>query len=156
MCISAFLSFFGCKKHILDGPGMVNKAKWNSFTLSRSSSYAQYNYSFTVKDSDDGAFVTGCCRDEDGNIYENENGISVPNKIMEKLRELGLDELEDVPESTPMESDDIELPVPLDMDYVDLSVVYYTDLVIEKAVTTEISIEIYDILLPLFAKNCVE
>ncbi len=153
MCISAFLSLFGCKNHILDGPGMVNKAKWTEFTLSSSGSYAQYNYSFTVKDSDDGAFATGYCRDEEGNIYENKSGIPVPSKTMKKLRELGLDELEDVPESKPIESGDMELPIPLDMDSVDLSVVYYTDLVIEKAVTTEISMKVYDILLPLFAKH---
>ena len=156
VCISAFFSLFGCKAHVSDGPGMENNPHWTAFTLSRNDSYAQYNFSFTVKDSNDGAFVTGYCRDKDGNIYENESGITVPHKTMDKLRELGLDDLEDIPKATPSESGDTELAIPLDQGSVDLSVVYYTDLSIDKAVTTELSIKVYDILLPLFSKSCGE
>lgn len=147
--ISAILSLFGCKPQVLDGPGMVNKAQWTAFTLSRSDSYAQYNFCFTVKDSDYGASVTGYCRDGEGNYYENESGIPVPYETIAALRELGIDDLEDIAD-TPS---DEELPEVTDESTVELSVIYYTDLEIEKAVTSELSIGIYEILLPLFAES---
>ena len=77
VCLSAFLSLFGCKAHMLDGHGMVNKAQWTGFTLSSNYSYAQNNFCFTVKTSDDKALVTGFCSDDEGTIYENEVGIAV-------------------------------------------------------------------------------
>lgn len=159
VCISAFLSLFGCKPHILDGPGMVNKAQWTEFSLSTSHSNAQYIYYFTVTDSDEGAFVTGCCRDGEGNLYENDSGIPVPPKTLTALRELGIDELEDVPEpseepsSETDEFSDTEEIMILDDSSVELSVVYYTDLKIDKVVTWELSMKIYEILLPVFAAN---
>ena len=158
MCLSAILSLFGCKPQVLDGPGMVNKAQWTAFTLSRNDSYAQYNFYFTVKDSDYGAVVTGSCRDEEGNCYENESGIPVPDDTKAALRALGIDELENIPETSSRlsENDEAEIIEPLDAGSVDLSVVYYTDLKIDKAVTSELSIRIYKILLPLFVQNSTE
>ena len=156
VCISAFLSLFGCKAHILDGPGMVNKAQWIAFSLSRNDSYAQYNFSFTVKDNDDGAFVTGFCRDESGNEFENESGIPVPYDTIAELRSLGIDDLEDIPKTPSEETGDTEEVLLLDGGSLELSVVYYTDLVIEKVVTAELSMKVYEILLPLFAENSAE
>lgn len=152
MFISSILSLFGCKPQVLDGPGMVNKAQWTAFTLSRNDSYAQYNFYFNVKDSDYGATVTGYCRDDEGNIYENESGISVPYETIAALRELGIDDLEDI-RKTPPDEELEELPEVLDRSTVELSVIYYTDLKIEKAVTADLSIRIYEILLPLFAES---
>ena len=159
MFLSAVLSLFGCKAQVLDGPGMVNKAQWTAFTLSRNDSYAQYNFSFTVKDSDYGAFVTGFCRDEDGNIYENENGIPVPIETITAIRSLGIDDLNDIPQNVSEDSSETEDPMlaeVLDEGPINLSVVYYTDLNINKSVTSELSIEIYKILLPLFIQSGTE
>ena len=153
MGISAFFSLFGRKGHILDGPGMVNKAQWTAFTLSRSDSYAQHNFSFTVKDDDDGAFVMGFCRDEDGTLYENESGIPIPPETVTALRQLGIDELEDVPQTITDDSGEWEEPVLLDASSLKFSVVYYKDLNVDKAMTMALSTEIYEILLPLFAES---
>ena len=73
---ACIFSLFGCgKKHIQDGPGMINDLNWKNFTVSRSDSYAQYNFSFTVEQKDTGFFLTGECRDDQGNEYNVENGI---------------------------------------------------------------------------------
>lgn len=156
VCISAFLSLFGCKPQILDGPEMVNKAQWTSFSLSHSGSLAQYNFSFDVVDSDDGAFATGNCIDNDGNHCENESGIPVPPETMDKLRALGLDDLEDIPQTPSKESDESDELIILDASSTELSVVYYKDFKIEKAVTSEISMKVYEILVPLFSENSAE
>lgn len=157
MCFSALLSLFGCKAHILDGPGMVNKAQWTGFTLSRNDSYAQHNFYFDVKDNDEGAFVTGSCRDAEGNIYEVDDGIPVPPEIIDSLRQLGIDELDEIPmQEQPEQNDGIEMPELLDGGSIELTVLYYTELYIDKAVTPELSIQIYEILLPLFVEQGAE
>ncbi len=155
MCISALLSLFGCKAHILDGPGMVNKAQWTAFSVSRNDSYAQYNFSFTVTDNEEGSFVTGYCRDNEGNLYECEDGIPIPPDKLIALRELGIDDLNDVPQST-AKQEDLEDLIILDDCSLNLSVVYYKNLNIEKCVTAEMTLDIYNILLPLFAENCAK
>lgn len=58
-CAACVLSLFGCgKEHILDGPGMVNDLTWTEFTVTRSDSYAQYNFWFTVEYRESGFFLT--------------------------------------------------------------------------------------------------
>ena len=159
VCFSAFLSIFGCKAHILDGPGMVNKAQWTGFTLSRSDSYAQHNFYFDVKDNDEGAFVTGSCRDAEGNIYEVDDGIPVPPETIDRLRQLGIDELEEIPKQEkqqPEQTDGMEEYFLLDDSSVKLTVLYYTELYIDKVVTYELSLQIYEILLPLFIEQYAE
>jgi len=49
MCLSLFLTLFGCKKpEILDGPGM-ERAVWDQFTISQSSDDYSQCYAYTVR-----------------------------------------------------------------------------------------------------------
>ena len=71
------MNLFGCgKKHVLDGPGMLNDQPWRAFTVSRSDS-SQYNFWFEVQKNELGFLLTGECRDEDGEMYvlQAEDGI---------------------------------------------------------------------------------
>ena len=152
MCLSFLSALFGCKKkqqYILDGPGMVNVPKWASFTVSRSDSYAQHNFWFTVTDDGANPTVTGECRDQDGNIYENEEGIPISFDTVADLRFMKLDELPTYVESPP--------PFPdvtiLDESSVSLSLVYTEKWTEKKSGADDLSLQIYKLLLPYFTKN---
>ena len=72
---------------------------------------------------------------------------------------MGIDDLNDIPQNVSEDSSEIEDPMlaeVLDEVTINLSVVYYTDLNINKSVTSELSIEIYKILLPLFIQSGTE
>ena len=156
MCIGFLSSLFGCKKNVVDGPGMVNNLYWESFELSRSDSYSQYNFAFMLESSNNCYLLKGECRDEEGNIYESYDGIKISNSKAEKLRNcFELDNLPDVlPDKTDEASStgDEELFV-LDSTIVELILKYPDGSVKEKAITTELSIEIYEQLLPYFIKS---
>ena len=89
------LALFGCTKPV-DGPGMVNDRPWQEFTLSRSDSYAQYNFWFTVQVTDSGWHLTGECRDDSGDVYTQETGVPLSDADGQYLRGLWLGEQPDV------------------------------------------------------------
>ena len=146
------LSFFRrkAKKHILDGPEMVNKPKWNKLDVSCSHSYAQYNFGFDVVDNGTNMLAFGECRDEEGTIYESREGIVLSSKMSFALRELKLDELDDV---KPCTDPEILEAVILDEPSYSLKLTFFKDLQIEKSVSDETVIQIYKILLPCFKKH---
>lgn len=151
------LSFFRrkAKKHILDGPGMenTNRREWSKLDVSCSHSYAQYNFGFDVIDNGMNMLAFGECRDEEGTIYESREGIELTSKMILALRELKLDELDDVKLCT----DPVILEaVILDEPSYSLKLTYFKDLQTEKSVTQETVIQIYEILLPLFKKRGTE
>jgi len=152
MCISILLSLFGCgreKSQILDGPDMGYVPLWTEFTISRSDSFAQYNFWFTVIDANPNALVTGECRDEDGTRYEAETGIPISAEALWTLRRMDLEKLS---EAVEMPDDFPEL---LDGSIITLSVTLENGVVVKKSVSSDLSFEIYQLLLPFFTKNQV-
>lgn len=147
VCAGFLLSLFGCAKpQILDGPGMVNDRPWREFTLSRTDSYAQYNFWFTVQDAKSEYLLTGECRDEDGNAYCMESDVSLSEEDAQYLRELYLAELPDV---QPDGDDDLIL---LDAPDVRLVLTCLDGTQQKKYLTAETSIEIYNRFLPYFTQ----
>ena len=137
---ACLLTLFGCTKP-LDGPGMVNDRPWWEFTLTRSDSFAQYNFWFTVQVTDTGYLLTGQCRDEDGNEYIQESGVPLSEGDGQYLRELWLGELPDAA----VEDDDLIL---LDAPTVRLFLTMIDGTQQEKCLSDDISIEIYHRFLP--------
>lgn len=156
LCMTFLLSLFGCRDHLVDGPGMINTLQWESFELSRSDSYSQYNFGFVLEFSNNGYLLKGECRDNDGNIYESENGIEISNTEVKKIRSrFELDNLSDIVPNESNEdvsTNDEEIFI-LDAPTVDLILKYSDGSQKEKAITDELSIEIYKQLLPYFMNN---
>ena len=143
-CVACLLSLFGCRKgHMTDGPGMINDLAWNEFTVSRSDSYTQFNFWFTVQRTDEGFFLTGECRDEDGNLLTNDKGIRLSSETVLHLRNLKLGKLRDVqPEPT---ADELIL---LDAPQYSLVLTYLDGTQLEKAITDDSTLELYLLFLP--------
>ena len=142
---ACLLALFGCTKPV-DGPGMVNDRPWQEFTLSRSDSYAQYNFWFTVQVTETGFLLTGECRDENGNAYALETGVPLSEADGQYLRDLWLGEQPDV---QPDGDEDLIL---LDAPDVRLVLTCLDGTQQEKYLTEEKSIEIYNRFLPYFTK----
>ena len=148
LCCSLALFLFGCErdKLILDGPGMVYEQPWTAFTISRSGSSTRYNFRFTVSDDGDQSLVTGECYDEEGNFYTEEIGIVLSAEDVWKLRWMDLQTL-DPPQEIP---DDLE-PI-LDDNKITLFLVRPNGETVEKRASGDLSMEIYQLLLPYFEK----
>ena len=147
VCAGFVLSLFGCAKpQILDGPGMVNDRPWREFTLSRTDSYAQYNFWFTVQDAKSEYLLTSECRDEVGNEYCMERGVPLSAEDAQYLRDLWLGEQPDV---QPDGDEDLIL---LDAPDVRLVLTWRDGTQQEKYLPEETSIEIYNRFLPYFTK----
>ncbi len=147
---SVLLSLLGCgKRHILDGPGMVNDPPWSSFILSRSDSYAQYNFWFEVQKNELGFLLTGECRDEDGEMYvlKHEDGILLSVEDVQYLRGLWLGELPDV-----VSGEDDGEPFALDAPSITFVLTWLDGTQQEKGLPSDVSIEIYEHFLPYFKK----
>ena len=138
---ACLLTLVGCTKP-LDGPGMVNDRPWREFTLTRSDSFAQYNFWFTVQVTETGYLLTGRCRDEDGNEYVQESGVPLSEGDGQYLRGLWLGEL---PDAAAQEDDDLIL---LDAPTVRLFLTGLDRTQQEKCLSDDISIEIYHRFLP--------
>ena len=147
---ACIFSFFGCRnKRILDGPGMINDLNWKAFTVARSDSYAQHNFSFTVERTENGYLLTGECRGEYGDEYDVEEGMLLPTREIQYLRTLNLGDLPDANPASPDELDDILI---LDAPTITLHVIYLDGTVQEKAMQEDFSIELYKRFLPYFEK----
>jgi hypothetical protein len=145
---ACFFSLFGCsRKHIQDGPGMINDLNWKAFTLSRSDSFAQYNFSFTVEKSGSNYLLTGDCRDEEGNEYCVEEGICLSARDIPYLRSLNLGNLPDVTPASPDEGEEFIL---LDAPTITLFVTDPDGTVREKAMANDFSIDFHERFLPYF------
>ena len=149
LCCSITMALLGCCKndrHILDGPGMVYEQPWTAFTISRSDSSMQYTFWFTVSDDGDQPLVIGECYDEKGNFYEEEIGIVLSAEDLWQLRWMDLQML-DAPIEFP---EDLE-PI-LDDSKITLSLVLPSGETVEKNASGDLSMEIYQLLLPYFKK----
>ena len=156
MCISALFSLFGCKnkKHnpfILDGPGMVNVPAFKKLDISRSDSYAQHNFSFTLEESDFSFFVSGECRDENGTIYKLEPGsCELSHEDFEYFRYLKLDALPDVVSTEEPEEIILDAPV------YGMWLTYSDGITHKKSIDTDLTLNFYNRLLPYFIRHGVE
>ena len=144
----AALGLSGCRKpHMLDGPGMVYEPPWTAFTISRSDGFSQYNFWFTVSEDGEQCLLTGECCDAEGNFYDEEIGIALSAEDLWKLRWMDLELLSEEEEWP----DNLELP--LDMHEISLSVTLSDGTVVKKNASSELSIEIYQLLLPYLKNN---
>ena len=118
---------------------MEYQSPWTSFTLSASSS--RYHFLFTVTDTGDQALLTGECRDEDGNSYIEENGIEISAEDLWQLRWMHFDQL---PEGSELSTD---------MEDITLMLTLSDGTVEQKNVSSDLSAEIYGLLLPYLKNN---
>ena len=150
MAASFLLNLFGCgKKVIRDGPGMINPASWDSFTVSRSDSYAQHNFYIEVVQRNEGLFVTGEVRGEDGTIYTDEAGIQLSPKEAERILDL---EPALLPDCRRSQTDDEDLLV-LDQSFVSIEVICTDGRRLEKVDENDFSIRVYEIVVECFEKK---
>ena len=119
---------------------------WTAFTISRSDSSMQYNFWFTVTDDGDQPLVIGECCDEEGNFYEEEIGTVLSAEDLWKLRWMDLQMLDE-----PIEFPEDMEPT-LDDRKITLSLVLPSGETVEKNASGDLSMEIYQLLLPYFKK----
>lgn len=150
MCIAWLLTLLGCGKEkpfMLDGPQMEYQSPWTAFTISRIDSNTRYHFWFTVTDDGDQPLVTGECSDEEGNSYMEETGIAISAEDLWQLRWMDLDQL---PDEEPWPED---LEQPLDTESITLTLTLSDGTVVEKNASSDLSIEIYTLLLPYLKNN---
>lgn len=142
------LSLFGCsKRHMLDGPGMVNDQPWKAFSLSRTDSYSQNNFWFCVEQGDFAFLLTGECQDDSGELYIIEEGVELSTEDLQFLRDLNL---ADLPDAIDFEDEELLL---LDAPTIRLTVTFMDDQSVEKSLPQATSIEMYRRFLPYFINN---
>ena len=139
-CLTA-LTLWGCGKQVTDKPGMEYVPQWTAFTVSGSDSYAQYNFSFTVSNDT----LSGECIGEDGQYYEAAD-MKLTDETVWVLRRMNLEQL---PDQKPAEPEGFQT----DAAELSLTLTLPNGETVEKAVSNELSLELYDILLPYFKNN---
>ena len=144
VCI-CIVKFMDKDKYILDGPGMYYEPKWIELTVSGRGSLAEDNFSFTVTDNNEEAFVDGECVG-----YSDYDGIKLSSETVWALRRLNLEKLENVKKQDMQNDDDIII---LDEGSRSLFITLPSGEVVEKVVSYELVREIYDMLLPYFENN---
>ena len=149
LCLGIGILLGACgkkSKHMVDGPDMEYVPQWSEFLLSRSDSSTQNSFWFKVTDRGDTALVIGECNDKNGNEYVEESGIELSDETTWQLRWMNLNQLE-VSMKWP---EDLEMPMD---DYtIQLTLVLSNGDVEEKNVSSDLSFQIYDLLLPYFKK----
>ena len=143
MCAACLLTLLGCEKQkpfMVDGPDMEYQSPWTAFTLSRTDSNTQYQFWFTVTDTDDYALVTGECSDDEGNSYIEKTGIEISAEDLWQLRWMDFDQLPENKEQ------------PTDMPNITLTLTLSDGTVEQKIVSSDLSMKIYELLLP-YLKN---
>ena len=125
---------------------MVNDLNWKAFTLSRSDSYAPYNFSLTVERRESCYILTGECRDEEGNAYSIEDGVELSAADIPYLRSVDIGNLPDVLPSSENEEDLLLLDGPT----ITLFVTYLDGTEQEKIMGSDASFRLYKHFLPYF------
>jgi hypothetical protein len=141
--LAALRSWFGGRT--VDVPEMEN---WESFSVSRSDSYAQHNFYISVKRHKSKLVVTGLLRGDDGTEYEENRGIVLPRKACVKIDALQPNNLPDVTASGEISPD--EDLIVLDVPEVQVEVVYPDGTLNPKVDADDFSIRVYQIVLPYF------
>ena len=132
------------KWEVLDGPGMECTLFWDSFSISRTDSYAQHNFQISVKYYEDRYVVTGILRDEDGTEYDGE--VELPEEARIQIDKLLPHTLPDVIHQNTAGEDLIVLDAP----EVQIEVAYTDGTLRQKVDEDDFSIRVYQIVLPCF------
>lgn len=140
------LMLFGCKKHVLDGPGMINNQPWKAFTLSHADS--QYNFRLAVQKGEFAFLLTGECRDEDGELHTIADGVELSAEDLQFLRDLWLGDLPDV-----VLGDDGDGQIQPDAPTITLVLTWMDNTEQKKVLSQDTSIQIYQRFLPYFKNN---
>ena len=85
--------------------------------------------------------------DEDGNEYDVQTGITITGDTLWTLRQMHLEQL---PEEEPWPED---LEMPLDAATITLTLTMADGNVVKKNASSNLSVEIYNLLLPYFINN---
>ena len=141
------------KRYVLDGDGMINPKSWDSFTVSRSDSYAQHNFNIRIDVKNEGLTVTGDLRGDDGTEYEENEGILISKKQTKAIYALCPEELPDVPKKDNSHNSCFEGVEMLDAPTVKIEVFYTDGRILEKADADSFSISVYQIVLGSFEKK---
>ena len=152
MCVSMLFSLFGCGKgdrFILDGPGMVNTRLWKSFSISRSDSYAQYNFDISVTYDEEGYIANVITLDGE------EQEFVLPSAACCEIEKLNPYGLPDVPSEAPTESEEEE-PIALDAPSVRIEVTGVDGTTRKKIDYEDFSIEVYRIVMPYSKDGLIE
>ena len=151
MCAAVIFTLSGCcKSHLLDGPGMINPASWDSFTVSRSDSYAQHNFYIQVEARNEGLFVTGEVRGDDGSLYEETEGILLSGEEADALYALTPALLPDRVTNSGDSLDGVEI---LDAPSVSVEVKCTDGRVLAKVDEDDFTLKVYQIVLPCFQRK---
>ena len=135
------LLLFGCgKKHVLDGPGMINDRPWRGFTLTYADGDSAYDFHFSVQQGDFALLLTGQCRDVAGELLVLEEGVELSVDDLQYLRDLQLQDLPE-PDSTHGTPEIVLVMVWMDGNEQ------------ERELSKETAMEIYERFLPYFTNN---
>ena len=146
--IASFLNRF--KRKAKDGPvcgGSREMAGWDSFSISRSDSYAEHNFHISVKYHTDGYIVKGIFLG-----YEDERCIVLPKSACQKIDELQPQSLPNVV-CNRVEDDFFDEMIILDAPEVNVEVAYTNGTLLPKVDKDDFSIQVYQIVWPYFAKK---
>lgn len=139
--LAVFALLFGCgKKHVQDGPGMVNDRPWRGFTLTYADGDSAYDFRFSVQQGDFALLLTGQCRDAAGELLVLEEAVELSTADLQYLRDLRFQDLPE-PDSTQ------------DAPEVTLVMVWIDGKEQEKELSKETTMEIYERFLPYFTNN---
>lgn len=148
LSIASFLNRF--KRKAKDGPacgGSGKTAYWNSFSVSRSDSYAEHNFHITVQYKPGGYLVKGTFLG-----YEDERCIVLPKSACQKIDALEPQSLPDVVGNRE-EDDFFDEVIVLDAPEVNVEVAYTNGTLLRKADENDFSIRVYQIVWPYFVKK---
>jgi hypothetical protein len=146
--IASFLNRFkrkGKDEPICGGSG--NTACWDSFSISRSDSYAEHNFQITVKYKPGGYIVKGIFLG-----YEDEKSVVLPRFACQKIDELQPHNLPDVV-SNRGENGLFDDVIILDAPEVNVEVAYTNGTLLRKVDENDFSIRVYQIVWPYFVKK---
>lgn len=141
------------RRYVLDGDGMINPKSWDSFTVSRSDSYAQHNFNIRIDVKNEGLAVSGDLRGNDGTEYEENEGILISKKQAEAIYALCPEGLPDIPKNDNSDNSCFDGVEVLDAPTVKIEVFCTDGRILEKADVDSFSIKVYEIVMKSFEKK---
>ena len=139
LCVLLISLLGGCsKKHMLDGPGMINDLAWEDFTITGDGSFSEYAFSLTVQSGENRVY--GELHDADGTLFQLEATEIHPDDFR-YLRSLYIGEFVEI------KSDEQRNP------HVNMNIHYLDGTPEEKEISEELAAEIYARFLPYFDIN---
>ena len=151
--VAALVLYIRRRRYILDGDGMINPKSWDSFTVSRTDSYAQHNFNIRIDAKNGGLAVSGDLRGNDGTEYEENEGILISKKQAEAIYALCPEGLPDVTKNDNSDNSFFDGVEVLDAPTVKIEVFCTDGRILEKADVDGFSISVYQIVVGSFKKK---